>query len=97
MKFTEQDLEHQQQQIKALEDELSRLNTSFDSTLKTMGIAPEDLAVDPKKLTPAEKKLLDASMEEAKRAGAARASQFQSETATTGKIPGAGRRGAIRL
>lgn len=100
MAFTEQDFEAQQAQLRQLEDELSRLDAQLDAQMKAAGVSGADLAaVDTATLPPEVAKAFTQAQENVKREGEARASRCTTAaTATTSaKIPGAGRRGAVRL
>ncbi|UQZ90977.1 hypothetical protein C4J81_17845 [Deltaproteobacteria bacterium Smac51] len=97
MAFTEEQRQAQNEQIDRLKDELSRLNSQFDAQLKTLGMTEAELkAVKMDKLSPELQKALDVAQENAKRAGAER--KGQSETQKTSAAPkGRGRAGALKL
>ena len=88
MAFTEKDMQAQEEQLSALKDELSRLNQKFDAQLKGMGLTA---------MTPEVEALVAKAKEEAKRAGEARKAQASLDNRPSGKAPGAGRRGVVRL
>ena len=89
MAFTEKDMQAQEEQLNALKDELSRLNQKFDAQLKGMGLTEDDLKQ--------QEALVAKAKEEAKRAGEARKAQASLDNRPSGKAPGAGRRGVVRL
>ena len=94
MAFTEKDMQAQEEQLNALKDELSRLNQKFDAQLK--GITEDDLKQQ-EAMTPEVEALVAKAKEEAKRAGEARKAQASLDNRPSGKAPGAGRRGVVRL
>ena len=96
MAFTEKDMQAQEEQLSALKDELSRLNQKFDAQLKGMGL-PEDDLKQQEAMTPEVEALVAKAKEEAKRAGEARKAQASLDNRPSGKAPGAGRRGVVRL
>lgn len=85
--------------IEALNDELTRLNGSFAELLKKTGFTEKDLQnLDLSTLPPEVRAEFDKSMEAAKRAGAARATQAEADFGTgSAPTPGMGRKGAVRL
>ena len=89
MAFTEKDLQAQDAQLEALKDELSRLNQKFDAQLKSMGLTET--------MPPEVEALVAKAKEEARRAGEARKAQAALNKPSSGKAPGAGRRGVVRL
>ena len=95
MAFTEKDMQAQEEQLNALKDELSRLNQKFDAQLKGMGLTEDDLKQQ--EMTPEVEALVAKAKEEAKRAGEARKAQASLDNRPSGKAPGAGRRGVVRL
>ena len=98
MTFTEKDFAAQQQQLQALEEELSRLDSQFEAQMKTLGVGPDALNTDQDSaLAPEVHKLMQEAQDKAKREGAARAAQNTQAPAAGTKAPGAGRRGAVRL
>ncbi|MBG3876345.1 hypothetical protein FVW20_04715 [Desulfovibrio oxamicus] len=98
MAFTEKDFEVQQEQLRQLEDELSRLNAQFDAQMKTGGIAATDLdTIDMDKLPAEVRTAFDAAQQAARREGESRAGQARPAATAAAKAPGAGRRGAVRL
>lgn len=96
MAFTEKDMQAQEEQLNALKDELSRLNQKFDAQLKGMGLTEDDLKQQ-EAMTPEVEALVAKAKEEAKRAGEARKAQAALDNRPSGKAPGAGRRGVVRL
>ncbi len=96
MAFTEKDMQAQEEQLNALKDELSRLNQKFDAQLKGMGLTEDDLKQQ-EAMTPEVEALVAKAKEEAKRAGEARKAQASLDNRPSGKAPGAGRRGVVRL
>ena len=96
MAFTEKDMQAQEEQLSALKDELSRLNQKFDAQLKGMGLTEDDLKQQ-EAMTPEVEALVAKAKEEAKRAGEARKAQASLDNRPSGKAPGAGRRGVVRL
>lgn len=98
MAFTEKDFENQQEQLRQLEDELSRLNAQFDVQMKAGGIAAADLdAIDMATLPAEVRTAFDAVQQAARREGEGRAAQARPAATGAAKAPGAGRRGAVRL
>ena len=89
MAFTEKDMQAQ-------EEQLSRLNQKFDAQLKGMGLTEDDLKQQ-EAMTPEVEALVAKAKEEAKRAGEARKAQASLDNRPSGKAPGAGRRGVVRL
>ena len=79
-----------------VEVELSRLNQKFDAQLKGMGLTEDDLKQQ-EAMTPEVEALVAKAKEEAKRAGEARKAQASLDNRPSGKAPGAGRRGVVRL
>ena len=53
--------------------------------------------MDMSKLSPQERKLVEEAAAEAKRAGEARVAQSRPAKTSSGPLPGAGRRGVVRL
>lgn len=96
MAFTEKDLQDQEAQLEALKDELSRLNQKFDAQLKNMGLTEDDLKRQ-EAMTPEVEALVAKAKEEARRAGEARKAQAALNKPSSGKAPGTGRRGVVRL
>ncbi len=96
MAFTEKDMQAQEEQLNALKDELSRLNQKFDAQLKGMGLTEDELKQQ-ETMTPEVEALVAKAKEEAKRAGEARKAQASLDSRTSEKVPGAGRRGVVRL
>ncbi|NLY41892.1 MAG: hypothetical protein GX055_09770 [Desulfovibrionales bacterium] len=99
MAFTEKDFQAQQEQLRSLSDELSRLDAAFDDQLKATGLTKDDMEALLKEDIPAEvQELMAQAQDKAKREGAARAAQSTPAPGSGGlKAPGAGRKGAIRL
>lgn len=99
MTFTDNDFERQQVQLQELKDELSRLDDRFKAQLKAGNIAPEELTQIDLASVPAEvRKALEAAQDAARHAGAARAAQSApASVSSTGRAPGAGRRGVVRM
>ena len=93
MAFTEKDMQAQEEQLSALKDELSRLNQKFDAQLKGMGLTEDDLKQQ-EAMTPEVEALVAKAKEEA---GEARKAQASLDNRPSGKAPGAGRRGVVRL
>ena len=89
MAFTEKDMQAQ-------EEQLSTLNQKFDAQLKGMGLTEDDLKQQ-EEMTPEVEALVAKAKEEAKRAGEARKAQASLDNRPSGKAPGAGRRGVVRL
>ena len=99
MTMTQKDFEAQEAQFTALKEEFSRLNQKFDAQLKDMGLSEADLK-EPTPVTPEVEVLIAKAKEEAKRAevaGEARKAQAQMDKVSSGRTPGAGRRGVVRL
>ena len=98
MAFTEQDMNKQMEVFAALKDELSRLEAREKALRKQAGL-PESGGekTDMTKLSPEERQLVEEAMTEAKRAGEARAAQSRPARSSSGPMPGAGRRGVVRL
>lgn len=99
MNFDEKALQEQTAQIDAMREELDRLNSNFDAIMKDAGYTQKDLEDAKANTSPEAQQLINDAMEQAKRTGKARAAQAapQSATANTGRAPGAGRRGVIRM
>lgn len=99
MAFTEQDFEEQQEQLRQLEDELSRLNAQFDAQMKAGGFAPADIdSIDTAGMPAEVRAAFEGAQEAARRDGANRAGQARgASSASSARTPGAGRRGAVRL
>ena len=99
MAFTEKDFQAQQTRLSELKDELSRLNAEFEAQKKAMGVSDAELAegVDPATLTPEVRQALAEAEAQARRAGEARRTQAALASTPSGKTPGAGRRGVIRM
>ena len=89
MAFTEKDMQAQEEQLNAL-------NQKFDAQLKGMGLTEDDLKQQ-EAMTPEVEALVAKAKEEAKRAGEARKAQASLDNRPSGKAPGAGRRGVVRL
>ena len=83
MAFTEKDMQAQEEQLSALKDELSRLNQKFDAQLKGMGLTEDDLKQQ-EAMTPEVEALVAKA-------------QASLDNRPSGKAPGAGRRGVVRL
>ena len=94
MAFTEQDMNKQMEEFAALKEELSRLEAQEKALRKQAGL-PERM--DMSKLSPQERKLVEEATAEAKRAGEARVAQSRPAKTSSGPLPGAGRRGVVRL
>jgi hypothetical protein len=76
MAFAEDQLLEQQNMFEELKEELSRLNSLFDSQLKACGLTEADLKdIDLDAAPPEVKKMLDQAKMEAQRAGEIRAGQ----------------------
>ena len=93
---TEKDMQAQEEQLNALKEELSRLDQKFDAQLKAMGLTEDDLKQQ-EPMTPEVEALVAKAKEKAKRAGEARKAQAALDNRPSGKAPGAGRRGVVRL
>lgn len=99
MAFTKQDMQRQSEELAALKDEFSRLESQEKVMRKALGL-PEQGGekLDMNALSPEMRKQAEEAMAEAQRAGAARAAQSQSSLATpAGSRPGCGRRNVVRL
>ena len=98
MAFTEQDMNKQMEEFAALKEELSRLEAQEKALRKQAGL-PESGGekMDMSKLSPQERKLVEEAAAEAKRAGEARVAQSRPAKTSSGPLPGAGRRGVVRL
>ena len=78
MKFTDEDLAKQKEQVAALMEEFARLNEAFEAQKKAAGVTDEDLKnANISDLPPAQQAELQQSLNEAKRAGNARVAQMQ--------------------
>jgi hypothetical protein len=99
MAFTEQDFAKQEQAVAGLLDEFLRLNGKFDALLKAQGVTEEFLKdADADNPPPELKAQLEDAKAAAKRAGEARKSHAQLETATPSGVAASARRpGALRL
>ena len=98
MAFSDKDLHAQEQQLQALSDELSRLNTQFDAQLKVLGVSENDLLTTLNaEMSPDLQKMMSEAQDKAKREGEARAAQSAPAPGTGAKTPGTGRRGVVRL
>ena len=98
MKFTEEELARQNEQVTRLSQELSRLNELFDAQKKAMGVTDADLEKGLGDVPPA----VAAAMEEAKlraeRAGREAAASLRAATEPEASRPASrGRRGALRI
>ncbi len=98
MAFTQQDMNRQMEEFDALKEELSRLEAQ-EKTLRKQAGLPEHGGekMDMGKLSPAERKLVEEAMAEAKRSGEARAAQSRPGRSASAPRPGAGRKGVVRL
>lgn len=98
MAYTEQDMRKQMEQFAALKEEFSRLEAQ-EKTLRKQAGLPEEGGekLDMTKLSPEARKHVEEAMAEAKRAGEARAAQSRPVRTASGPLPGAGRRGVVRL
>lgn len=98
MAFTEQDMNRQIAAFAALREEFSRLEAQ-EKTLRRQAGLPEEGGekTDMSRLSPEERRHVEEAMAEAKRAGEARAAQSHPARAASGPLPGAGRRGVVRL
>jgi len=98
MPFTEQQLKQQEEQLAALKDELSRLNSVYDSLVKEEGVSAVSNE-DMNNLPPEMKQVLEEAQEKAKRAGAARVAQAQlhDSSSSNSKPLTSNRRNAVRL
>ena len=99
MAFTKQDMQRQSEELAALKDEFSRLESQEKVMRKALGL-PEQGGekLDMNALSPEMRKHAEEAMAEAQRTGAARAAQSQSASgAAAGSRPGCGRRNVVRL
>ena len=98
MAFTEQDMQKQMEAFAAIKEEFSRLEAQ-EKTLRKQAGLPEEGGekLDMAKLSPEERTHVEEAMAVAKRAGEARAAQSRPAKAASGPLPGAGRRGVVRL
>ena len=98
MAYSEQDMKKQFEAFAAIKEEFSRLEAQEKALRKQAGL-PEQGGekLDMSKLPPEERKLVEQAQAEAKRAGEARAAQSRPAAASSGSLPGAGRRGVVRL
>lgn len=98
MAFTEQDMRKQMEEFAALKDEFSRLEAQEKMLRKQAGLPEEGgEKLDMAKLSPEARKHVEEAMAEARRAGEARAAQSRPVKTASGPLPGAGRRGVMRL
>jgi len=98
MTFSEKDFAAQQEQLKALGEELSRLDAQYEGQLKALGFSQSEIQESLNaELPPEVQKMMTEAQDKAKREGSARAAQAAPTPTTGGKVPGAGRRGAVRL
>lgn len=95
MAFTQKDLERQQEALAALQEEFSRLQAQEDALRKDLKLPddgkPFDMASVPQEL----RAEVEKAMDEAARAGKARAAQHAPASAS--HSGGAMRRGAVRV
>lgn len=96
MAFTEKDMQAQEEQLNALKDELSRLNQKFDAQLKGMGLTEDDLKQQ-EAMTPEVEALGRQSEGRGQARRGSRKAQASLDNRPSGKAPGAGRRGVVRL
>ena len=98
MAYTEQDMQKQMEQFAARRDEFSRLEAQEKALRRQAGLPEEGgEKMDMSKLSPEERRHVEEAMAEAGRAGEARAAQSRPARAASGPLPGAGRRGVVRL
>ena len=98
MAYTEQDMQKQMEQFAALRDEFSRLEAQEKALRRQAGLPEEGgEKMDMAKLSPEERRHVEEAMAEAGRAGEARAAQSRPARTASGPLPGAGRRGVVRL
>ncbi len=98
MAFTEQDMNKQIEAFAAVKEEFSRLEAQEKVLRKQAGLPEEGgEKTDMTKLSPELRKQAEEAMAEAKRAGEARAAQSSPAKVSSGAMPGAGRRGVVRL
>ena len=99
MAFTEQNMKQQMEELAALKEEFSRLESQEQAMRKALGLPEQNGGkVDMKALSPEMRQHVESAMAEAQRAGAARAAQSRSSsTSSSGSVPGKGRRNIVRL
>lgn len=98
MAYTEQDMQKQMEQFAALKEEFSRLEAQEKALRRQAGLPEEGgERMDMSGLSPEERRHVEEATAEAKRAGEARAAQSRPARASSGSLPGAGRRGVVRL
>ena len=98
MAYTEQDMQKQMEQFAALRDEFSRLEAQEKALRRQAGLPEEGgEKMDMAKRSPEERRHVEEAMAEAGRAGEARAAQSRPARTASGPLPGAGRRGVVRL
>lgn len=98
MAMTEQDMQKQAQLLAEMKEELSRLEATEQALNKQLSDA--GITVDLDNLPPELQNQMQEAMQEAKRAGEARSTQFAAEHGATKQnrsTPGAGRKGIIRM
>ena len=98
MPFTEEDMLEQQKALAEIKDEFARVSAQFEAMMQQVGLTSETLLQeDDEPMTPELQAMVDKAQEEARRAGAARAAQYEARTAKRAPVAGRGRAGIIRL
>lgn len=98
MTLSDKEFAAQQEQLKTLEEELSRLDAQYEAQIKALGFSEKEIQESLNaELPPELQNMITEAQDRAKREGSARAAQAAPTPTTGGKVPGAGRRGAVRL
>ena len=98
MAFSQQDMQKQFEEFAALKEEFSRLEAQEKQMRKQLDMPEQGgTGVDMASLPPELRKQAEQAMADAKRAGESRVAQSAPARAASGPMPGAGRRGVVRL
>lgn len=85
------------QQIAALKAEISNLDKAFETQMTELGLTLEDLKAETLLDNEYGPKMLEIAQEAAKRAGQERVAHYTAQAIQSAPLPGAGRKGAVRL
>ena len=98
MAFTQQDMQKQFEEFAALKEEFSRLEAQEKQMRKQLDMPEQGgKELDMASLPPELRKQVEQAQAEARRAGEVRAAQSAPARAANSPMPGAGRRGVVRL
>lgn len=86
-----------EQQLTALKAEISNLDRAFEAQMHELGLTPEDLAQETLPDNIYGQRMIDIAQEAATQAGKERVAQYTGKAAKPASLPGAGRKGAVRL